>query len=216
LAQPQRQAAAGGVKARAMTRRTFFSFHYQPDVWRAWNVRNCLNFVEDEEIDGFFDSSVFEASKRESDDSLKAFLRNGMKNTSVTCVLAGSNTASRRWVRYEIIRGILKGNGLLTVDIHGVKNKDGQTSTKGTDPLSQVGLYKADGRIYFAEISGGQWVKYADYTQSVPPADLWFTAPTSTTVVPLSSHCLRYDFAAQNGRQNIAGWIETAAGVAGR
>jgi len=199
-----------------MTRRTFFSFHYQPDVWRAWNVRNCLNFTDGEEIDGFFDSSVFEASKRESDDSLKTFLRNGMKNTSVTCVLAGSNTASRRWVRYEIVRAILKGNGLLTVDIHGVKNKDQQTSTKGLDPLSQVGVYKTDAGIYFAEIKDSQWVKYADYISAIPAADLWFEAPTSNTVVPFATHCLHYDFAAQNGRQNIAGWIETAAGMAGR
>ena len=58
-----------------MARRTFFSFHHQPDVWRAMNVRNCLQLVKDESIDGFFDSSVFEASKRESEASLKAFLR---------------------------------------------------------------------------------------------------------------------------------------------
>ena len=48
-----------------MPRRTFFSFHYEPDVWRARNVRNSWVVKEsDEESRGFFDSSVFEASKK--------------------------------------------------------------------------------------------------------------------------------------------------------
>src|SRR5690606_26221017 len=85
-----------------MARRTFFSFHYQEDVWRVFNVRNCLVVSNDQAADGFFDGSVFEASQKEGDEALKTFLRNGLKNTSVTCVLAGQYTAGRRWVRYEV------------------------------------------------------------------------------------------------------------------
>lgn len=33
-----------------MARRTFFSFHYKPDVWRAWNVRNCWVVKPEEQI----------------------------------------------------------------------------------------------------------------------------------------------------------------------
>ncbi|OCW20753.1 TIR domain-containing protein [Pseudomonas sp. S3E12] len=199
-----------------MARRTFFSFHYQEDVWRAWNVRNCWVVNDDRQSVGFFDGSVFEASKKEGDDALKVFLRNGLNNTSVTCVLTGQLTASRRWVRYEIVRSVLKGNGLLAVDIHGVKNKAQVTGVKGADPLAEVGVYRSNDKIFFAELKGGRWVKYADYTLAIPASDLWFDAPTSDTVVPLSRHCMRYDFVAQNGRANIAGWIETAAGLAGR
>lgn len=199
-----------------MARRTFFSFHYQEDVWRVWNVRKCWAIGKDREADGFFDGSVFEASKRESDEALKNFLRDGLKNTSVTCVLAGQHTAARRWVRYEIVRSVLKGNGLLTVDIHGLRNDKQVLGVKGTNPLDQVGLYLSNGKILFAEVKGGKWVKYEDYTVAIPAADLWFDAPTSNTVVPLSKHCITYDFDAQNGRANIAGWIETAAGLAGR
>ncbi|ABA90152.1 protein of unknown function DUF1863 [Syntrophotalea carbinolica DSM 2380] len=198
-------------------RRTFFSFHYEPDVWRAWNVRNCWVIKPEEQSDrGFFDSSVFEASKKESDDSLKTFLREGLKNTSVTCVLAGTDTWSRRWVRYEIARSVIKGNGLLTVYIDGVKNKDGATVTKGADPLAQMGVYRTKNGIYLAEWKGGKWVKYDDYTLSIPEGELWFPAPKNTTVVQFSTHCMSYDFVAQNGRQNIDGWIETAAALAGR
>lgn len=198
-------------------RRTFFSFHYLPDVWRAWNVRNCWVVKPEDQISsGFFDSSVFEASKKESDDSLKAFLREGVKNTSVTCVLTGTDTWSRRWVRYEIARSVVKGNGLLTVYIHGVKDKAGTFAVKGADPLAQMGVYKTDNGIYLAEWKGGKWVKYDDYTLPIPESDLWFTTPKDTNVVQLSNHCMSYDFTAQNGRQNIGGWIDTAAGLAGR
>lgn len=200
-----------------MARRTFFSFHYSEDVWRAWNVRNSWVVRPQDQIDrGFFDNSVFEATKKESDNALKNFLRDGLDNTSVTCVLTGKYTWQRRWVRYEIVRSILKGNGILTVDIHGIKNKAGQLGEKGADPLAQIGLYKTANGIFFAEWKNGKWVKYEDYTLAMPAGDLWFDPPTSDTVVQLSTHCMRYDFSAQNGRENIGGWIDTAAGLAGR
>src|SRR5690242_3989902 len=143
-----------------MPRRTFFSFHYKPDVWRAWNVRNCWVVRPEDEIDrGFFDSSVFEAKQKESDDALKAFLREGVENTSVTCVLAGNETWKRRWVRYEIARSLLKGNGLLTVYIHGVKDANSQLAAKGADPLAQMAVYKTSTGIFLAEWKGGKWVK---------------------------------------------------------
>ncbi|HEX8381812.1 MAG TPA: TIR domain-containing protein [Sphingomonas sp.] len=199
-----------------MARRTFFSFHYGPDVWRAWNVRNSWVVTDAEAPQGFFDNSVFEAKKRESDASLKRFLRDGLYNTSVTCVLNGAQTATRRWVRYEIARSVIRGNGLLTVDVHGVKNSRGITTVRGTDPLSQVGVYRAGSAIHLAEVVDGRWVKYADYTLAIPARDLWFTPPVSSTVVPISKRCMRYDFVAQRGRENIGGWIEMAAGLAGR
>ena len=199
-----------------MARRTFFSFHYKPDNWRAWNVRNSWVVTGEKESRGFFDSSVFEASKKEGDDNLKRFLRAGLENTSVTSVLSGTDTWTRRWVRYEIARSIIKGNGLLTVDINGVENSNKQTSTKGSNPLDAMGLYRTDKGVFMAEWSGGKWVAYKDYTLAIPEKDLWFDAPTTTTVVPLSKHCMRYDFAAQDGRKNLGGWIELAAGLAGR
>ena len=200
-----------------MARRTFFSFHYGPDVWRAWNVRNCWIVRPQDQISaGFFDSSVFEASKKESDDALKTFLRKGLENTSVTCVLAGASTSQRRWVRYEIARSIIKGNGLLTVFIHGVENQKNQTSQNGSDPLSQLGLYRSNDQIFLAEARGGKWVQYADYTRAIPEAELWCRAPTPNQVTPLSTHCRNYDFVTQDGRTNIGAWIEAAARSAGR
>ncbi|MER9950391.1 TIR domain-containing protein [Mesorhizobium sp. M0047] len=200
-----------------MARRTFFSFHHNEDKWRAWNVRNSWVVRPQDQIDrGFFDSSVFEAAKNESPTALKNFLRNSLDNTSVTCVLSGRLTWQRRWVRYEIVRSVLKGNGLLTVDVDGVKNVAGEVGLEGADPLAQVGLYKTSSGIFFAEWKSGKWIKYDDYTLAVSAGDLWFKPPTSDTVVEISKHYIRYNFTKQNGRKNIGGWIEMAAGLAGR
>jgi hypothetical protein len=198
-------------------RRTFFSFHYVPDIWRAWNVRNSWVVRGDEQDPrGFFDGSVFEESKKKGDDNLKRFLREGLANTSVTCILAGTSTWTRRWVRYEIAQSVIRGNGLLTVFIHGVQNSNQQVSEKGANPLDQMGLYRTDGGIFLAEWSDGKWVTYQDYQSSINEGDLWFTGPPATGVLQLSGHCMAYDFTAQNGRANIGGWIEIAAGLAGR
>lgn len=114
------------------------------------------------------------------------------------------------------MRSVLKGNGLLTVDIHGLKNNKQEFGVKGSNPLSEVGLYCSNDKIYFAELQNGKWVQYADYTLAVPASDLWFEAPTTTSVVRLSEHCMRFDFVTQNGRENISKWIETAATMARR
>lgn len=43
-----------------MPRKTFFSFHYQEDVWRAWNVRNSWVVPKEKESE---DSMMLAFSK---------------------------------------------------------------------------------------------------------------------------------------------------------
>lgn len=195
-------------------RRVFFSFHYGPDIWRVNQVRNSWRYQHqnDREAMGFFDGSLWERSKRTGDESLKALIREGMENTSVTCVLAGAETYVRRWVRYEIARSVVKGNGLLTVHIHRLQNNSRLTSFAGPDPLDYMGVYKVpDGRILLAACSpGGQWERYGDYTRALNLPNNWI-APISNTVVPLSRYVRRYDYVRDRGMQNFASWIAQAA-----
>ena len=46
-----------------MARRVFFSFHYDRDIWRANQVRNC-NVVAGTDVAGFFDHSEYEEAKK--------------------------------------------------------------------------------------------------------------------------------------------------------
>src|SRR5712672_200362 len=143
-----------------MTRRTFFSFHYKPDVTRAWVVRNSwvTKVAQGEREDaGFFDSSVFEAAQRQSDDSLKRFLREGLNGTSVTCVLVGAETCLRRWVRYEIFRSFMCGNGLLAIRIHSIADPSAGACGAGSNPFDDLAFAVEADRVNFKEFTTAGW-----------------------------------------------------------
>ena len=59
-----------------------------------------------------------------------------MDGTSVTCVLIGSQTVNSRWIKYEIEQSIEKGNGLLGMYIHNVKDKEKSQVVVYTDETS--------------------------------------------------------------------------------
>jgi hypothetical protein len=157
-----------------VARRTFFSFHYKPGVTRAWGVRNSrVTRVAqgDREDAGFFDSSVFEAAKRESDDALKRFLREGLKNTSVTCVLVGAETSLHRWVRYEIFRSSMRGNGLLAVRIHTIRALNSPATAAGANPFDCLAFTVDGDRLRFKEYMTTDW-QFARDVGSMPLNEL--------------------------------------------
>ena len=88
-----------------MAKRVFFSFHYQDVIdFRANVVRQHWCTKPDREAAGFFDSSIWESAKKTSEVALKRLINSGLDNTSTTCVLVGSQTFARPWVRYEIMK----------------------------------------------------------------------------------------------------------------
>jgi hypothetical protein len=200
-----------------MARRTFFSFHYKPDVSRAWIVRNSwvTKVAQGEREDaGFFDSSVFEAKERESDDVLKRFLREGLSNTTVTSVLVGKETTLRRWVRYEIFRSFMRGNGLLAIRIHSIPNLKKATSESGPNPFDALAFKVDDDRLRFKEYFTNGWRDAADVS-SMPLTDVVYdlgnmTNHTLACLFPI------YDWDTDNGYRNLGKWIESAATFAGR
>ena len=117
-------------------RHVFFSFDWD-DVWRVNQVRHSWIAKGSYTAAGFVDSAQIETLKRNTDLAIKRWIGKQMDGTSVTCVLIGSQTANSRWVKYEIEQSIEKGNGLLGVYIHNVKDRHGWTSTKGASPFRQ-------------------------------------------------------------------------------
>ncbi|MGI1662378.1 TIR domain-containing protein [Palleronia sp. KMU-117] len=195
-------------------RRVFFSFHYQNDIFRVNQVRNSWMFQHDSDraSEGFFDGSIWETSRRTGDEALKSLIREGIKNTSVTCVLAGRETCYRRWVRYEIARSIIKGNGLLTVQIHNLKDQSQRTSEEGGNPLDYMGVYKvADGRILLAEWGDGQWIQYKDFTQAIDLPRTWISPRAGEGVYQLSNYARKYCYIRDDGSRNFPTWVRDAA-----
>ena len=113
-----------------MARKTFFSFQFSEDNWRANIVRNSW-VTQDRTSSGFFDSAVWEKVKKQTDAEIKKWIDGQLSGCSVTVVLIGSKTCKSKWVKYEIEKSIELGKGLLEIDISKIKNKDGDTSTKG-------------------------------------------------------------------------------------
>lgn len=117
-----------------MAHRTFFSFHYERDVWRSSIVRNSSK-TKPSITPEWIEASIWESAKTSGDAAVQKLIKDALTGTSVTAVLIGSQTASRRWVRYEIDQSIARGNGVFGIYIHNIKDRDGHTDYKGTNPL---------------------------------------------------------------------------------
>lgn len=195
-------------------RRTFFSFHYQEDVTRAHVVRNSWVTKDERQDAGFFDGSVFESKKRAGEETLKAFLSEALNGTTVTCVLVGSQTAYRPWVRYELVRSFQRGNGLLAIRIHNIKNFDQQFAVAGPNPFDFLAYQTVQDRIHWQENNNGTWARY-DKVPTMPLSDVvydlnWEMHHTFSSRFPI------YDWVNDNGYQNLGAWIENAAKQAGK
>lgn len=103
-----------------MARKVFFSFHYD-DVTRANVVRNSDVVTRKyEKAARFYDKSLWEEAKKQGAQAIKRMINGGLDGSSVTCVLIGQETWCRPWVRYEILKSMARGNGILGVQIHDV------------------------------------------------------------------------------------------------
>lgn len=134
-----------------MARRVFFSFYYERDIWRANQVRNSW-VTQDREASGFWDASLWEEAKKKEKAAIEKMIDDGLKNTSVSAVLVGEETAGREYVQYEIIQSYNKGNGLLGVYINKLENQDGVKDSKGANPFDSIYVEKDGKKVYFSEL----------------------------------------------------------------
>ncbi len=117
-------------------RRTFYSFHFDNDAWRAGQVRNIGATEHDEPVS----DNAWETIKKGGDNAIKKWINDQMASRSCVIVLIGSKTADRKWVNYEIGRAWDTKKGLLGIYIHKLLNEEGKSATKGNNPFSYVKL----------------------------------------------------------------------------
>lgn len=143
-----------------MARKVFFSFHYERDVWRVSQVRNS-HVITNLDKSPFYDKAEWESIKRNGDQAVRNWIDAQLNGTSVTVVLIGKETASRRWVKYEIQRSVELGKGLIGVHISGIKDRNGNTeSSLGANPLpAGYPTYKWNNNNGAANL--GQWIEDA-------------------------------------------------------
>lgn len=116
-----------------MARRVFFSFHYQRDIWRVNQIRSMSNVIGSAAA-GFQDASLWEEAKKKGDAAIKKLIDESLKNTSVTVVCIGAKTAGRKYINYEIQKSIDRGNGIVGIQIHHLKNQKGEVDELGATP----------------------------------------------------------------------------------
>ena len=118
-----------------MARRVFFSFDYK-HVWKVNQIRSITNIIGTAAA-GFQDASLWEEAKKKGDKEIKKMIDKALENTSVTVVLVTYGTAQRKYINYEIDKSLEKGNGLVAVQIHDLKDQNGNTGSPGAIP-SQI------------------------------------------------------------------------------
>lgn len=189
-----------------MTKRVFFSFHYQDVIDFRVNVVRNHKLTKDINA-GYFDASIWEDAKKTSEIALKRLINNEIKNTSVTCVLVGTETFQRRWVDYEIFKSLEKGNKIIAIHINGIKDKFGKVKPNGNNPLFYLGysFIKNGTKIKLHNYIEGKWVDYTDMdgwdVKQVDPQyrDIIFRLSDETSI---------HDWIKDDGYNNFEKWID--------
>ncbi len=192
-----------------MAKRVFFSFHYQDVIdFRANVVRNHWLTKDNREEAGFFDASIWETAKKDGDIAIKRLINKGLKNTTNTCVLIGSKTFDRKWVCYEIMKSMERGNHIFGVHINGIKGKNKKTKNNGNNPFRYLGYsFSKDGkRLKLHDLIEGKWIKY-------PDLDGWTLEHRAkeehrNKIYRLSSDYPVYDWKDDDGYNNFSDWVK--------
>lgn len=117
-----------------MARGCFFSFHYRPDNWRVSQVRNIRTIEGNPAVR----DNEWETITKGGDAAIKRWITGQLKGKSCTVVLVGTETADRKWINHEIIQSWNDGMGVVGIHIHGLKNRNGYTSAKGSNPFDFI------------------------------------------------------------------------------
>lgn len=198
-----------------MSRSVYFSFHYQDVIdFRANVVRNSGKFRQ--KGAKFRDSSIWEESEEKQIKKIKSLIDDELKRSSVTCVLIGSDTYSRRFVRYELIKSFEMKKGQVGVGINWIKGKDGNTKFwPGENPFNYLALkVSKDGKtIDFFEKKDRSWIAFKDL-QTIKNSH--FKENNFGSEFRLSEFYKQYSYDWDNGKVHFPSWIEEAAKNIGR
>jgi hypothetical protein len=119
-----------------MARRAFYSFHYIPDNWRAATVRSIGSIEGNKPAS----DNDWESVKKAGDKAIQNWIDDQLYGKSCAVVLIGTNTAGRKWIKYEIEKAWSEKKGLLGIHIHNLKDSAGNQSTMGASPFQTFNL----------------------------------------------------------------------------
>lgn len=148
-----------------MARTTFFGFHYKDvESFRVNVVRNSSMFKKPGDNSKVIDGSIWEEAELKGDAALIRLVNENLVGTSVTAVLIGTETHSRRWVKYELVKSFVSGNAILGINLNRIRERETSSITpKGLNPLDRLAIYVPDDyrTLTFLELVNGRWQTFA-------------------------------------------------------
>jgi hypothetical protein len=163
----------------------------------------------------YIDSSMWESSRRQGEEALKRLINGALENTSVTCVLVGTETYSRPWVRYEILKSLKRGNALFGVHINDIPNKERRTEPYGPNPFEHLGFTVSGNgeEITLFEVTGGTWQEYRQINGTSRVAVKPFAREHRGKGFSLSNYFPVYCWTADKGYDGFAAWVQKAPAI---
>jgi MTH538 TIR-like domain (DUF1863). len=120
----------------------------------------------------FQDKADFEKVKKQGDGAIKNWIDKNIDGTSVTVVCVGEETCNRKWVRYEIQKSIERGNGIIFVKVHNMKDQNGKTCKEGDMDFGDIDVSQYPVHDYANE-DGYQnmsdWIEASAQAANRPP-----------------------------------------------
>lgn len=126
-----------------MVRRVFFSFHYKRDAWRTQEVRNIGAIHGSKPVS----PNEWETVRKKGIAATKQWINKQLKRKTCLIVLIGTETANRKWVRYEIEKAWEEKKGVLGIYIHNLKDRYQEQCEQGENPLESLPLTRKDLRM---------------------------------------------------------------------
>ncbi|WP_417610293.1 TIR domain-containing protein [Owenweeksia hongkongensis] len=212
-----------------MARRVFFSFHYD-DVadFRVNVIRKSGVLRHKGNTSKFIDKSLWEAARLKSKQALQEVIDDGLNGCGITALLIGSETVDRKWVRYELVKSLIEGKGILSIHLNRIRSRStGKISSKGVNPLSKLKL-RVDSeceKIYFYELIGRKWfpfelIPYVNNRQKnsviFSNGGFWKQSQCGREFKFSELFPQEYCWVNDDGYNNFPTWVEKAARQVGR
>jgi len=199
-------------------RRVFYSFHFD-DVNRVNVVRNSgkIRPIDQERRKTVADQSLWERSRSINEEVLKRSINRALVGTSVTCILVGEHTWSRPWVRYEIARSLLIGNGIFAVRIDCLRCMNQGYGRSGPNPLDYIAVGRDErGRIHVYEHNGHAWQRFDKMQLQLRRWPKWLADVARGYLRPIAAGAMTYHYETERGSDRLLIWANAAAKAAGK
>ena len=101
------------------------------------------------EGDQIVSDNEWETIASRGETAIANWINDQMRYKAAAVVMIGANTASRKWVKYEIERAWNLNKGVVGIHIHNLKDRNGMQSNKGQNPFS---TFTVDGNYNMSSI----------------------------------------------------------------